>query len=208
MPVRHLTSQAPVAGEPLVESIDPRLLLSPVDFLFADHYRQRVVLNYIESLAAAPEAPNWAEVAQAVLEYLRRDLPNHAADEERDLFAAMRKRCGRADNIETVFEVLSAEHSGDEQMAEDVIAGIERRLNAPSERVDPNFAAAAKAFAATQRRHLAWENALLLPVARKRLTEGDLRRLGRKMAERRGIPFPKPDAGDRALAAIKSMLRE
>ncbi|HJS32989.1 MAG TPA: hemerythrin domain-containing protein [Alphaproteobacteria bacterium] len=208
MPVRHLISSSPVAGQPIVETIDPRLLLSPVDFLFADHYRQRVVLNHIEWLAATPEAANWVEVARTVLGFLRRDLPNHVADEERDLLAIMRKRCGRADNIETVFEVLSAEHAGDEQMAEDVIAGIESQLSAPNERVDAAFVASARAFAATQRRHLAWENALVLPVARKRLTEGDLRRLGRKMAARRGIAFPKPDAGDRALVAIKSMLRE
>ena len=208
MPVRHLISPSAAPVEPFVETIDPRLLLSPIDFLFADHYRQRVVLNHIEWLAMTPEAANWADLAKAVLAFLRHDLPNHVADEERDLFAVMRKRCGRADNIETVFEVLSAEHSGDEQMAEDVIAGIENRLNAPNERVDAAFVASAKAFAATQRRHLAWENALVLPVARKRLTEGDLRRLGRKMAARRSIAFPKPDAGDRALAAIKSMVHE
>ena len=48
----------------------------------------------------------------------------------------------------------------------------------------------ARAFAEAQRRHIAWENNVLLPLARKRLTEADLKELGRNMAAMRGIVYP------------------
>ena len=42
-------------------------------------------------------------------------------------------------------------------------------------------------FRSSERRHLAWENGAILPLARKRLTPEDLRTLGQKMAALRGI---------------------
>jgi hemerythrin-like domain-containing protein len=49
------------------------------------------------------------------------------------------------------------------------------------------FAAEAVAYADALRRHIAWENAVLLPTARDRLQAADLRRLGQKFAARRGV---------------------
>lgn len=198
----------PEAAPSLIESIDRRLLLSPIDFLFAEHYRQRVVLNHLDWLAREGRAPAWNKVAKAVLAYVEQDLPYHVADEEQDLFPIMRRRCIAADNLDAVLTVLSAEHVGDEELAEVVVSEIKRRLADPAVLAEPNLAAVAHAFAETQRRHLVWENTLVLPLARKRLSEADLRRLGRQMAARRQIPYPKADMGDRALAALKSLLRE
>ncbi len=43
-------------------------------------------------------------------------------------------------------------------------------------------------FASHVRRHLAAENAILLPIARARLTRRDLQNLSRQMRARRGLP--------------------
>lgn len=40
-----------------------------------------------------------------------------------------------------------------------------------------------------QRRHLAWENGVVLPLAQKRLESGDLEEMGRNMAARRGMAY-------------------
>jgi hemerythrin-like domain-containing protein len=47
------------------------------------------------------------------------------------------------------------------------------------------FASAARAFARAQRRHVAYENGSILPLARTRLTRKDLKQLSRRMAQRR-----------------------
>ena len=44
----------------------------------------------------------------------------------------------------------------------------------------------AMAFATLQRRHLAWENGTILPLARQRLSAEDKAELGRRMTARRG----------------------
>ena len=44
------------------------------------------------------------------------------------------------------------------------------------------------AFAGHVRRHLVAENAILLPIARARLTRADLRTLSKHMLSRRGLP--------------------
>ena len=43
-------------------------------------------------------------------------------------------------------------------------------------------------FAGHVRRHLAAENAILLPIARARLTRRDLQKLSQQMRTRRGLP--------------------
>jgi hemerythrin-like domain-containing protein len=42
-----------------------------------------------------------------------------------------------------------------------------------------------KEFSETQRQHVTWEERVLLPLARQRLTADDLANIGRNMAKRR-----------------------
>ena len=86
---------------------------------------------------------------------------------------------------EEAFAQLRREHVEDECVSSVVIVGLER-IAAAGELEDPEeFANAAKAFAEAQRRHVAFENSSILPLARTRLTRQDLRRLSRRMAARR-----------------------
>jgi hypothetical protein len=47
---------------------------------------------------------------------------------------------------------------------------------------------ACRAFAVQQRRHLAWEDATVLPLARSRLTPADLDQWNRRSRGRRNTP--------------------
>ena len=121
--------------------------------------------------------------------YLGHDYPMHIADEEADLFPLLRRRCPPCDRIEEIFELLCREHLTDARLntaltedLEPLIAG--RAFNDPA-RVLMNLFA----FVETQRRHLAWENAVILPRARAYLTPADCVELGRRLAARRGIDF-------------------
>lgn len=170
----------------VVEPIDPDLLSEPLEFLFAEHYRQRAVLNHLERLAAEPSREARSKIARMVLRFLQVDLVHHVADEEEDLFPLMRARCEPNDGIETVFKVLAAEHAADAALVADVAVGLQAVIAAPH--LSPEtFPAAVRAFVETQRRHLAWENALILPLARRRLQPADLEALGQRMARRRGV---------------------
>lgn len=171
--------------DPAIEPTDPRLLAEPIDFLEAEHYRQRVALAHLKRVRAEKAPDRRAGLARLVLDFVAKDIANHVADEEADLFPLMRARCGPADGIERILTQVSAEHARDYELASPVTDGLERC--ARREEPGDGFGAAVDAFVESQRRHLAWENAFVLPLARKRLTPADRKRLGAAMATRRGL---------------------
>ena len=173
-----------------IEAIPENLFREPIDYLFADHFRQRVVCKFLDEIAFDPIAAESARLGAIVLAYLEQELPHHIADEEQDLFPRLHSRCSPADKGERILDMLSAEHRRDSDLCAVVLEG----LRAVAEGHEPHncaaFVRAAAAFAETQRRHLAWEDEVVLPLARERLTNEDLADMGRSMAERRGANYP------------------
>jgi hemerythrin-like domain-containing protein len=180
------------ASMAVIEEIDQRLLRSPIDFLMAEHYRLRAVLNHLDWLAREPVDAAWGRVAAAVLAYFSKDHPWHGDDEEKDLFPLLNMRCPDDAAIRPVLEVLASEHESDDVLATAVRSTMEARLEGPSGEPGSSLQIAIKAFTATQRRHLAWENAVVLPLARRYLVEDDLRVLAERMARRRGASLDAP----------------
>lgn len=157
----------------------------PLDALLAEHFRQRAMCDLLDRLAANLSDGQAAELARTILTYLREQLPLHILDEERDLFELLRDRTLAAEAIEEAFAQLRKEHEEDERVAALVIGGLERLASGDQPEDGAEFAAAARAFAEAQRRHVAYENNRILPLARTRLTRKDLNRLSRRMAARR-----------------------
>ena len=176
------------------------LLADPLDYIFADHFRQRVLCNLLEELADAASLD--VGKAQDVLAYIRTDMPIHIRDEEDDLFPLMRRRCAPEDEIDALLAKLGAEHAADDRFAKEIVEGLATvtATGAPV-RSMPDLRHKMLAFARSQRRHLMVENSILLPIARARLTRRDRTDLGKRMAARRGIELA-PDGGTRR--ALKS----
>jgi hemerythrin-like domain-containing protein len=175
-----------------IEPIDARLIAEPIEFIFAEHYRQRAVLNLIEQLAGdglGVEARR--RLAGVVLNFVRHDLALHVIDEERDLFPLLQRRARPGDRIIAVLAQFAAEHAADEALAQELTAGLAALAGRGPSEPGFEFKVAARLFAQSQRRHLAWENAVILPLARERLTAADLRDLAQRMAARRGLRRPR-----------------
>ncbi len=172
--------------------IPESLLLEPLDYIYADHFRQRAVCVKLEQLIEDPDDPCARHEAAEILAFMEQDLPLHIADEEDSLFPLLRLRCQPEDDIEQVLQILSEEHASDEALAKDLIAELRRLSTARGRAGGRALKWVALAYIQTQRRHLSWENALLLAIARRRLMPADLVSLGRDMAQRRGVSYPKP----------------
>ncbi len=114
----------------------------------------------------------------------------HTRDEEEDLFPMLRARCLPEDGIAGALAQLSREHALDGDLAGFIRADLEAVAGGHTRSPPLRLSLNARAFAETQRRHIGWENRLVLPLAKKRLTGSDLERLGRAMAARRGIAYP------------------
>lgn len=165
----------------------PEAFRAPLDFMVAEHGRQMAVCNVMERLQRNPRHGARRVTMEAVRSYLIRDYPLHLADEEEDLFPLLLRRCPREDSLDEVVALLLREHAADTGLHLAVIEDLAlliggRALDDPA-RAFMNLTA----FGETQRRHLAWENAVVIPRARRYLIEADHLNIGRRMARRRGI---------------------
>jgi iron-sulfur cluster repair protein YtfE (RIC family) len=166
--------------------LPPTLVRQPLDWFMVEHYRHRQFCALMHELAAS-ETFDPAPILTLV-EFLRHELGRHLADEEQDLFPLLRKRAREADQVDEVLNRLQGEHKGDLAHGHGLRSHLERCLQTHTA---PGLDAAAKlaldAFASQELRHLALENAVVLPLARLRLTQRDLKGLSRRLAARRGF---------------------
>lgn len=184
-------------GEPM-ERIPDNVLLEPIEYIFADHCRQRDMCTALQELAkqskiyADKGVSNelGPEPAQRILDCLHHDLPLHIADEEQDLFPRLNAKAQPQDKIADILRLLSAEHERDHQLIKDVMDGLES-IAASQPLDDPEgFRTAAEVFSASHLSHLHWENAVVLELARRRLDDEDKRAMSVSMAARRSIDLP------------------
>lgn len=165
-------------------------LRRPIEYLFNEHDRQRVMCAALERLAEAPDAIEAPEAARGVLDYVETRLGPHYGDEEKDLFPLLRSRAEPDDGIDAILAMLSDEHEADDALLKRLLGPLRAVAEGRPLADAVVFAADARAFSVLQRRHLAWENGTVLPLARRRLSAEDLRQLGQRMAARRGLPMP------------------
>ncbi|MFZ5719174.1 MAG: hemerythrin domain-containing protein [Pseudomonadota bacterium] len=169
-----------------IEDIPRDLINEPLEWFFAEHYRHRQACRMMTEVAAAHVFDG--ERITALVEFIRNDLALHIIDEEEDLFPLLRRRTLPEDEIEDVLGRLSAEHKSDAVCAQVVRDHLEACLG---RQVAPGMVAEARKamqdFASQELQHLALENAVVLPIARLRLTAKDLKGMSRRLAARRGM---------------------
>ncbi len=170
-------------------------LAEPLDYIFAEHFRQRVLCNMLDEIAGQ-ERPDRQEI-EAVLRFLRVDFAPHMQDEEHDLFPMLRRRAEPEDRIDDVIGQLTQEHAADRLDAKLITEGLAKALDGKVETgPTSSLAKLLHRFAENERNHLTLENAIILPLARIRLTADDIRNLAHRMAARRGIELQESgDAG-------------
>lgn len=192
----------PIKGElPLVsigaytERIPDNLLLEPIEYIFADHCRQRDMCCALKELAARiSSSPVYPQMPQDILNALEDDLSMHIADEEMDLFPRLRACALPEDHFPELLRLLDMEHERDGALADEVRDGLVHIIRGDTLKNPERFRYAAITFAEIHLSHLNWENAVVLPLARRRLTEEELKNMGRTMAARRGKTYPEDDA--------------
>ena len=175
-----------LALDALNQGPDVSQLAEPLDYIFAEHFRQRVLCNAIDEIAGQ-EQPD-VELIEAVLRFLRVDFAPHMQDEEHDLFPVLRKRAEPGDRLEEVIRQLTQEHAADGLDAKLITEGLEKVLAGKA--ATGSQSALGKIlhrFAENERHHLTLENAIVLPMARALLSSDDLALIAQQMAARRGV---------------------
>ena len=173
-----------------IERIPDNLLREPVEFLFADHYRQRVVCDLLERLVLASADTGAADSALRISRYLNQELPLHMADERLDLLPVLAARVGAEDSAGVMSSRVTNGHRDDGALADRVLAALDAIIEGRRQTDPTGFMLAVASFVESLRRHIFYENGVVLPLARQMLSETDLSAIGRRMATRRKIPYP------------------
>jgi hypothetical protein len=183
----HEARQRASASEIAVAALSPlrvALLEDPLDYLLADHLRMRSLCAALKIFAEA----GWAARGQAdaVIGFMARDLPLHHRDEDEDLFPRLRRRALPEDDLGAELSRLGDDHRRAEQMVPDIVGALAGHPDEQSQSLDAPVRDLMRAYAASEHRHLAVENAVVLTIARIRLTRGDLKAMSCSMKSRRG----------------------
>ncbi len=158
-----------IAPDPLIKQPpDPEQFLRPLALMRLEHKRQRQVCDRLEALAEELSTDQASSEAAAILAILTEELPRHAEDEEADLFPLLEGRCLPDDNIADIVAQLRSEHEFDEDLASFIITDLQVIAKEAKLANPVRMLFNARAFAEAQRRHIGWENNVVLPLARKR----------------------------------------
>lgn len=122
-------------------------------------------------------------LAPSFAAFLNRDFLNLINEEEKGLLRHLENRLLLGDDLDDVIRQLTDEHRQDRLEARQLAASCLEFANG----TDADWSDLCDAmahFAEGQRRHLVWEDATILPVARERLTADDLAAWGEAMERR------------------------
>jgi len=174
---------------PMNDPIPDNLLREPVEFLFADHVRQRVLCGWLKMFAEDGGAGADFPFADA-LDYLETDHANHLADESDDLFPRLRAHMSQNGEVTRLLDELDLEHRRDLALGRE-IAGVLRQLSEGGDKsLLDEIRLSITAFVSGITNHLLIEDERVLPLARASLTDNDLEKMGRAMARRLGVDYP------------------
>jgi hemerythrin-like domain-containing protein len=149
----------------------------PITILAEAHAQHARLCDVLEKIADSLPDDTDPFLCRLALDQLRLTLPAHHRHEEEGLFPLLERRAQPEDNLSEHLAQLCLEHATDESFAHEL--GDELELLAIG-RVprNPNMVGyMLRGFFESYRRHLHWENTVVLPLARRRLTAADLEEL-------------------------------
>ena len=165
----------------------------PLEMLAACHSRVEAQCATLRRLAAHLTRQGVdrqaQEAASAVMRYFDTSAAHHHADEEVDLFPALLESMAGSDAV-CLIELtasLTTEHRELEQRWRDLRCRLERVAGGHASSLPEDEVLS---FIGLYERHIAREEAELLPMAGRLLSESELDRIGLAMRARRGASEP------------------
>lgn len=163
-------------GDPGAGSVERVICQTPdpISVIEEEHALQLEFCDVLEFIADC--LPNRVDIAltHVAIPILRNGMPLHMKLEEEVLFPLLRKRVAEVAHLAAVLDRLEDEHDTDEDLASEIADELEA-LGSTGAAENPDMLGyMLRAFFESQRRHIAWENRVVLPLARQMLLATDL----------------------------------
>lgn len=146
----------------------------PIELLEVDHALQLELCNVLEHLADS--LPNEVDLplARVAMTILRSGFPTHHELEEKHFFPILKSRTQGNLEFKHILDQFEQEHETDESFAFEIADELERIVEDGEVRNPEMLGYMLRGFFVSQRRHIEWENAIVIPMARQCLTACDL----------------------------------
>ena len=148
----------------------------PFALIEEDHALQLELCDLLECLADGLPDFNRA-IARSAAAILRQGFKPHLQLEEDMLFPLLRRRAPEGSPLRAIMQQLEAEHAADEGFAHELADELQLLADTGFARNAEMLGYMLRGFFEHQRRHIEWENCVLLPLARQTLTAADLAEL-------------------------------
>lgn len=157
----------------------------PLDVLARAHQAQLELCDTLERIADDLPAVIPSGMTRWIARSLTHELPLHHRDEERGLFPLLERRCAPSDLPPGAIAQLCMEHAADEDLAGEIAEALSL-LAGTDDQANPNaLGYMLRCFFECLRRHLVWEDTIILPMAQRALTPNDMRELQQVMLDER-----------------------
>ncbi len=154
----------------------------PLDLILIEHGLHQDLCDLLEEIAdSLPNRVDGKKARQAA-NALKNDLPLHHRIEEEALFPLLMKYADDEDNVDEIVARLNDEHVVDESFAEELVEVLENLARGKSLEDANMFGYMLRGFFENYRRHIMWENSVVLPLARRRFSADGLRELSSLIA--------------------------
>lgn len=156
----------------------------PLDIIAREHALQLELSKSLEFIADGLPAQVDRRLVREVIAILTRGLSAHFEMEERYLFPLLRQRAQGDRALVAALDQLAMEHVRDDDISAELVDELTVLAEEGRARNAEMLGYMLRGYFESQRRHIEWENAVVLPAARRLLTEGDRLDLSRHLKRR------------------------
>ncbi len=146
----------------------------PIAVIEEEHALQLELCDVLEYLADSLPSAIDEGLASVAVAILRNGLPRHMSLEEEVLFPLLRRRIAGTPHLTAMLHRLEDEHDTDEGFASEIADALESLAGREAADDAEMLGYMLRGFFECQRRHIAWENEVVLPLARQVLLPEDL----------------------------------
>ncbi len=157
---------------------------NPIDIIAREHAFQLELAKSLEFIADGLPDQVDRRLVKEVVAILSNGLDAHFELEEKVLFPLLRRRAGVDSGLIAALDQLVAEHGRDQDISVELVEELRVLAECGRPRNAEMLGYMLRGYFEGQRRHIEWENAVVLPAARRLLSIEDLDVVARSVRHR------------------------